>query len=232
MKTTAMRIAWGRGLAFGAVLLAGGTLTGTARAEEGVEKALSVAVSVGTELNDTVRTSSGAVTVGDGTMMGVTAILSGGPIALGVTGELSSSVDGIANRTAGGLAGVRLPISPRLRVLALGEAGWRKFSDAPDFIFEDTVTPSDLSLPYVGGRVGITVLVMKHLDLGFMAFARNDIGEGTMVVHKDAWLGNATQTTYQVGGFATGAALQIGIRFDTTRPFNDPMPRRIPIPKT
>jgi|RhiMethySRZTD1v2_1073278.scaffolds.fasta_scaffold18622_6 hypothetical protein len=32
-------------------------------------------------------------------MMGLTAILSGGPIALGVTGELSSSVDGIANRT-------------------------------------------------------------------------------------------------------------------------------------
>ena len=62
----------------GAVLLAGGTLTGTARAEDGVEKALSVAVSVGTERNDTVRTSSGAVTVGDGTMMGLTAILSGG----------------------------------------------------------------------------------------------------------------------------------------------------------
>jgi len=116
-------------------------------------------------------------------------------------------------------------------VLALGEAGRRTFSDGPDFLFEDTVTPSDLSLPYVGGRVGVTVLVMKHLDLGFMAFAGTDIGEGTMVVHKDAWLGEATQTAYQVGGFATGAALQIGIRFDTTRPFNDPA-RRIPIPKT
>ena len=94
------------------------------------------------------------------------------------------------------------------------------------------MTPSDLSLPYVGGRVGVTVLVMKHLDLGFMAFARNDIGEDTMVVHKDGWLGgDPTQTAYQVGGFATGAALQIGIRFDTTRPFNDPA-RRIPIPTT
>jgi len=93
------------------------------------------------------------------------------------------------------------------------------------------VTPSDLSLSYVGGRVGVTVLVMKHLDLGFMAFARNDIGEDTMVVHKDGLFGgDGTDTTYQVGGFATGAALQIGIRFDTTRPFNDR--RRIPIPQT
>jgi hypothetical protein len=94
------------------------------------------------------------------------------------------------------------------------------------------VTPSDLSLPYVGGRVGVTVLVMKHLDLGFMAFARRDIGEDTMVVYKEGWLGgDSTSTTYQVGGFAAGAALQIGIRFDTTRPFNDPA-RRIPIPQT
>jgi len=217
---------------FGAVVLVGGALAGTARAEEGVEKAVSVAVSFGAEQNDTVRAAGGGVPGGDGTMTGLTAIASGGPIALGLTGELSSSVDGIANRTFGGLAGVRLPITPRLRVLALGEAGWRKFSDAPNFIFEDTVTPSDLSLPYVGGRVGITMLVMKHLDLGFMAFARQDLGEDTMVVHKDGWLGgDATDTAYRVGGFATGAALQIGIRFDTTRPFNDPA-RRIPIPKT
>ena len=93
-------MARGRGLVFAVVLLAGGGgLAATARAEEGVEKALSVAVSVGTEMNNTVHTSSGAVAVGDGTMMGLTAILSGGPIALGLTGELSSSVDGIANRT-------------------------------------------------------------------------------------------------------------------------------------
>jgi hypothetical protein len=228
-----MTMAWRRGLVFGVVLLAGGGgLAGTARAEEGVEKAVSIAVSFGAEQNDTVRAASGGVPGGDGTMTGLTAMASGGPIALGLTGELSSSVDGIANRTVGGLAGVRLPISPRLRVLALGEAGWRRFSDAPNFIFEDTVTPSDLSLPYVGGRVGLTVLVMKHLDLGFMAFARKDIGEDTMVVYKEGWLGgDSTSTTYQVGGFAAGAALQIGIRFDTTRPFNDPA-RRIPIPKT
>ena len=226
-----MRTSLGRGLVFGAILLAGGGLAGTARAEEGVEKAVSVAVSYGTERNDTVRAANGAVSGGDGAMLGLTGIVSLGPVALGVTGELAPSVDGIANRTFGGLAGVRLPVGPRLRLLALGEAGVRTFSDAADFIFHDTVTPSELSLPYVGGRVGITWLVFKHVDLGVMAFARTDIGEDTMVVHKEGWLGGpATDTTHQVGGLAGGIALQFGFRFDTTRPFDDPA-RRIPIPK-
>jgi hypothetical protein len=118
---------------------------------------LSVAVSFGTESNDTVRTAGGAVAVGNGTLTGLTAMGSAGPIALGVTGELSSTVDDIASRTIGGLAGVRLPISPRLRVVALGEAG------------------------------------------------------------KGLFGGDGNDTAYQVGGFATGAALQIGIRFDTTQ---------------
>ena len=45
----------GRGLVVVAVLLAGAGLAGTARAEEGVEKALSISASLGSESNGTVR---------------------------------------------------------------------------------------------------------------------------------------------------------------------------------
>jgi hypothetical protein len=231
MKTRAMKMAWGRGLVFGAVLLAGGALAGTARAEEeGVEKAISVAASLGSEINHSVREANGGASRGDGGMAGLTGVFSVGPVAFGATGELSSTRNGIANSTVGGLAGARLPISPRLRLLVLGEAGMRFFSDASDFLFTTTVTPSEASLPYVGGRVGITWLVLKHMDLGVMAFARTDIGEGRMVVHQDGGFlgGEPTDTPQQLGGFAGGVALQIGFRFDTTRPFYaDPPPRLV-----
>ena len=65
----------------------------------------------------------------------------------------------------------------------------RTFSDASDFLFRGHRDAVRASLPYVGGRVGITWLVFKHLDLGVMAFARTDIGEATMVVHQDGGFG-------------------------------------------
>ena len=43
--------------------------------------------------------------------------------------------------------------------------------------------------------------------------------------------GEATTTTEKLGGFSGGVAFQIGFRFDTTRPFNDPPVRR-PVPRT
>src|SRR5262245_27366865 len=170
MRTTAMKTAWARGrrLVFGAALLVGAA-AGTARAEEGVEKAIAVSASYGAEKNDTVRPRGGGSDSGtgaDGAMLGFTALVSVGPVAVGATLELPPAAYGIGNRTTGGLAGVRLPLSPRLRLLVLGEAGKRTFFDREDFLFTNTVTPSEMSMPYVGGRVGITWLVLKHMDVG------------------------------------------------------------------
>jgi hypothetical protein len=223
--TTAIRTAWVRGVVFGTALLVGSGLAGTARAEEGVEKAVSVAVGYGGEQNDTVRVAGGGSTAGgDGGLLGFTGLLSVGPVAFGGSVELSSSVNGIGNSTKGALAGVRLPVSPRLRLMVLGEAGARRFSDNADFIFVDTVSPSEITLPYVGGRVGLTWLVLKHMDLGVMAFARTDLGKETMVVTSEAFLGPATSTTQEVGGFAAGIVFQVGFRFDTTRPMINAVP--------
>lgn len=198
-----------------AALLAVNGLTRTARAEEGIETALSIAASMGSERSDSVRPADGSAGGKDGAMLGLTGLLSVGPVAFGVSGGLSPSVAGITNRTFGGLAGVRLPVSQRLRLLVLGEAGMRSFSDADELVFDATVTPHERSLPYVGGRVGLNWLVLKHLDLGVMAFARQDIGEDTMVVHNVGFFSNGTtSTTYDVGGFAGGVALQVGFRFD------------------
>jgi hypothetical protein len=232
MVATAMKKGLGSQMVFAAMLLACGGLAGTARAEEGVEKALSVAVSFGTGRNDTVRPTTGGSSGGDGDMVGVSGVFSVGPVALGVSGELWSSLNGIANRSVGGLAGVRLPVSPRLRLLVLGEAGVHTFSDAPDFLGETTVTPSEASLPYVGGRVGITLLALRHLDLGVIAFARTNMGEREVTVYQPGGFlgGQATTTTQQLGGFAGGVAFQIGFRFDTTRPFLDPVHRLVPGP--
>jgi len=217
-----MKRAWGRGLLFGAALVVGSGLAGTARAEEGVEKAISITAAYGSEMNDTVRaTSGGFYQSNDGAMIGITGIVSVGPVAAGASAELAPSGNGIGSKTVGGLAGVRLPVRPHLRLLLLGEAGIRNFYDAPESLGDDPVTPGELSLPYVGGRVGLSWLAFKHVDLGVMAFARTDIGEGTMVVQRSSLLGGpGTATTYDVGGFAAGVALQVGIRFDTTAPFD------------
>ena len=227
MKTTAMNGASKRGLVFAAALVAGGALAGTARADEGVEKAISVATSIGGERNDTIRAAGGPPAGGEEAVLGFSGIFSVGPVALGASGELSSATNGITNRTVGGLAGVRLPVAERLRLVVLGEAGARMFGDAREFLFSSTVTPSERSLPYVGGRIGLSWLALEHLDLGIMAFARTDIGEGTMTVREDGGFfgSEPTATTQQVGGFAGGVALQIGFRFDTTRPFHTPPPR-------
>lgn len=222
---TAIKVVRGRGLVFAAALLVGSGLAATARAEEGVEKAVSVSVGYGSEMNDTVRVAGGGSNPGgDGGLLGFTGVLSMGPVAVGGSVELSSSVDGIGNRTKSGLVGVRLPVSPRLRLLVLGEAGMRTFFDNADFIFENTVSPSEISLPFVGGRVGLSWLVFKHMDLGVMAFARTDIGKETMVVTQEAFLGPATSTAHEVGGFAAGIVLQVGFRFDTTRAFFTAVP--------
>jgi len=163
-------------------------------------------------------------------MAGLTGIVSFGPVALGATAELSSTVNGIASRTVGGLAGARLALAPRLRLVVLGEAGVRTFSDASDFLFETTVTPYKSSLPYVGGRVGITWLALKHLDLGVIAFAKRNIGEATAIARQEGGFlgGGPTETTQQLGGFAVGIALQVGVRFDTTLPWLDPPQRFVP----
>jgi hypothetical protein len=218
MMTKTAKMTWGRRFMFGATFLAASALAGAARADDGVEKAVSIAAAIGSERNDTVRPAGGGTAGQNAAMLGLTGIASVGPVAFGVTGELSSSVAGITNRTAGGLAGVRLPIGDHLRLLALGEAGMRMFSDADEIVFDATVTPRERSLPYVGGRAGVQWLALRHLDLGLMAFARTDIGEGTMTVQNPGFLGSeTTSTTYQVGGFAGGLALQVGFRYDTKR---------------
>ncbi len=209
--------------ACGAILLICGAVVGEARAEEGVEKAASVAASLGTQRNDTVHRTDGFDDGQYGPVAGLTGILSVGPVALGASGELSTAPDGIANRTLGGLVGVRLPVAERLRLLLLGEGGMRFFSN---FGFLDSATPSEVSLPYVGGRVGITWLLTQHFDLGATAFARTDIGEGTMMIRTEPLFGgNPTTETLHMGGVAGGVELQVGFHFDTTRPFTTPIPR-------
>jgi len=62
-----------------------------------------------------------------------------------------------------------------------------------------------------------------------VAFARNDIGQETMMVRSTGFFsGSASVTTHAVGGFTGGAMLQIGLRFDTTRPFNALSPAPVP----
>ena len=204
--------------------------SGTARAVVGVETALSVAASVGGERNDTVRDGNGTPSRGDGELIGLTGLLSVGPVAFGATGELSSSTNGIAQHTFGGLAGARLPIGPRLRLLVLGELGMRTFSDAADFLWETTVTPAQTSLPHVGGRIGVTWLALSHLDVGVMAFARTNIGTSEVVLYQPGGFlgGEPTTTTQHLGGFSGGVALQIGFRLHTTAPLHGPVQRMVP----
>ena len=189
---------------------------GAAHAAPAVEEAVSVAASVGSQGSDSVR-----VVDGDGSAIGptasVTGILSAGPMALGGTAELAG-LNGVAITTFGGLGGVRLPIGPRLRLLAVVEGGEQVFHGSSLVLMFGTVTPSETSLPYVGGRVGVTWLAADHLDLGVMAFARGNLGSATMTYREDNFLGgDPTITTKQLGGFSAGLALQIGFRFDTGR---------------
>jgi hypothetical protein len=212
-------------LGFGFALLVGSAVAGTARAEDDVEKALSVSATLGGENSNSIREANGGAARKDGTVVGFMALLSAGPAALGLSADLSPSVDGIATRTLGALAGARLAAGARIRLLLLGEAGMRKFWDPSDLVFETHVTPGELSLPYVGARVGTTWLVSRHFDLGVMAFFRKDVGTGTMTSEQEPFLvlphsmPTDSVRVHEVGGVAAGISLQVGFRFDTRLPF-------------
>jgi hypothetical protein len=84
--------------------------------------------------------------------------------------------------------------------------------------FDAIVTPKELSLPYVGGRVGLTWLASEHLDLGVTAFAHGNTSGGTMTEQDTNFLGgDPTVTTKEVGGVSAGVTLSIGFRFDEGR---------------
>ena len=195
-----------------AALVLGAGLAWPAHAAPAVEQAVSVAASLGGQGTDSVRVDGGSV--GGGPTAGLTAILSAGPMAVGGTAEIAG-VTGVAIDTLGGLGGVRWPVAPRLRLLAVVEGGVQTFHGTA---FLGSVTPSDSSLPYVGGRVGLTWLATEHLDVGVVAFARNNLGGATMTYRDDNFLGgDPSVTTKQLGGFSAGVAAQVGFRFDTGR---------------
>jgi hypothetical protein len=158
-----------------------------------------------------------------GTTAGLTALGSVGSLAVGVGGDLSPSVDGIATHSVGALAGARLPVTPEFRVLVLGEAGVRTFWDPKDFLAETRLTPGELTLPYMGVRAGLTWLVSRPFDLGAMAFFKKELRTGRITSEQEPFLDLphtepvSTTRVHEVGGFAVGLSLQIGFRFDTRR---------------
>ena len=230
---TGLAMSWGMGktttsgkwLVLGLALVVGGTAARTARAEEGVEKALSFSAGLGSESSDRVRDAGGGASDKGGGIFGLTALASVGPLAVGASTDSSSNVGGIATRTFGALGGARLEVSPSIRVLALGEAGVRTFYDAPDLVFGTQVTPDELTLPYLGVRAGASWLFSRFFDVGAMAFFRKDLRTGTMTTEQEPFLvlphSEPTSTThvYEVGGLSAGLSLQIGFRLDTRRPF-------------
>lgn len=195
-----------------ATLVMGTALAWRAHAAPSPEEALSVAASLGGQGTDSVRADDGIVR--GGPTAGLTAILSVGPMAVGGTAEIAG-VTGMAIDTLGGLGGVRWPVAPRLRLLTVVEGGVQTFKGTS---FWGSVTPSEASLPYVGGRVGLTWLVTEHLDVGVMAFARGNLGGATMTSREGNFLGgDPTVTTTQLGGFSSGLTAQVGFRFETGR---------------
>ena len=76
-------------------------------------------------------------------------------------------------------------------------------------------------LPFVGIRIGSARTVPAHglVEVGGWVFARYDLKQMT-VMRTGEILAETGTTTYQVGGFMAGLALQVGLRLESPHPWN------------
>src|SRR5215471_10437276 len=202
-----------------AAVIAIAALSGVARAAEPAGRGISLSAWAGGALDR-------SVTVRDGQpvdLEALVAVLSGvgniERVAIGGAVDTRPSRVGVGRLSVSAVLGYQQQIG-RDRFEVLGEAGGRRFSGVSGDPLARQVGP-DPWLPFVGIRMGSARTVPAHgfVELGTWLFARYDLGRATVTSVEGLGMGYAP-TTYDVGGFMAGLALQVGLRLESPHPWN------------
>jgi hypothetical protein len=149
-------------------------------------------------------------------VFGLTGLGNVGPLALGAAIDGTPAVDRDGRLVLSTLFGYQ----PRIggsRVHLLGEVGGHMFSNVGAERAERQFGP-DRWLPFLGLRLGAARTMADHgrFELGLWLFCRYDVGQATVSTVGGPY-GDDTRTEYRVGGFMTGVAFQMGVRFERLR---------------
>jgi hypothetical protein len=196
------------------IALASLALPTAALAEEPADLGISLSAWVGQAIDQSI-TIVGDRDARNGTtsVLGVTGLGNIGPLALGAAadGTPGLGLDGWLALSA--LLGVQSRVGGA-RLHLLGEVGSHLFSGMGAERFERQLG-SDRWLRFVGLRLGAAQTMADHsrFELGMWLFSRYDLAQATMSTVGGSG-GDDARTDYRVGGFTTGIAFQVGVRFE------------------
>ena len=200
-------------------------LSGAARADEPADRGISLSAWAGGALDRSVTVHDGQPVDLEALVVGLSGVGNIERIAVGGAVDARPGVAGEGRLSVSALLGYQQPLG-RDRFQLLGEVGGRRFSG----LGGDPTTRqvgADPWLPFVGIRMGSARTVPAHgfVEVGGWVFARYDLKRTTVMRTTDI-LADTGSTTYEVGGFMAGLALQVGLRLESPHPWNQGVEER------
>jgi hypothetical protein len=151
---------------------------------------------------------------GGGFATGATGLVQYKWLDAGLGASLRSGLFTPTTSFVSGLAGVRIDPVSWFRIDLLAETGAQMMSGAGTSIFSGTLRGGSATLPYLGGRVGLSFLIGRshRFVLGLWAILGSSLGhQNTLATVETCFFGcDVTTNTYSVGGSTFMTGLRLG----------------------